>query len=159
MIGALPEGGVPADHLDLLERPVAGVLTTIGSDGWPQASLVWVDHDDECARVNTTLERQKGQNLARDRRVSLLVVDPDDTTRFVEIRGEAELISDGAEAHLDQLTRSYTGHPHFYGHVYPVGQRDSETRVICRIHPSRVVADAIHRPEEHHGLRGPARAG
>jgi PPOX class probable F420-dependent enzyme len=147
MIGDVAQHLIPADHLDLLERPVAGVLTTMGRDGWPQASLVWADHDGECARVNTTLEGQKGRNLTRDRKVSLLVVDPDDTTRFVEIRGEGELILDGAEAHLDQLTRRYAGYPHFYGHVYPIGQRDLETRVTCRIHPSRVVVDAIHRPE------------
>ena len=50
-------------HLDLLTRPICGVLTTIGADGQPQSSLVWVDLDGECARVNTTLERQKGRNL------------------------------------------------------------------------------------------------
>ena len=65
-------------------------------DGQPQSSLVWVDFDGECARVNTTLERQKGRNLLADPKVSLLVVDPDDTARFIQIRGEAELVTDGA---------------------------------------------------------------
>jgi PPOX class probable F420-dependent enzyme len=135
---------IPSSHLDLLTRPVCGVLTTMGGDGRPQSSLVWVDHDDECALVNTTLERRKGRNLLADPRVSLLVVDPEDMSRFIQIRGDAELLTDGAIEHLDALTRRYTRHPAFYGHVYPASRRELETRIICRIHPRRVTLNAIH---------------
>jgi PPOX class probable F420-dependent enzyme len=135
---------IPASHLDLLTRPICGVLTTMGGDGQPQSSLVWVDWDGNCARVNTTLERQKGRNLLANPKVSLLVVDPDDTARFIQVRGDAELVTDGALDHLDVLTRGYTGHPAYYGHVYPAAQRWRETRVICRIHPRRITLDAIH---------------
>lgn len=129
---------IPASHLDLLTRPVCGVLTTMGADGGPQSSLVWVDHDGECARVNTTLERQKGRNLIANQKVSLVVVDPDDTGRFIQIRGDGEMVYDGAVEHLDALTRRYTRHPHFYGGVYPLEQQARETRVICRIHARRI---------------------
>src|SRR5262245_64168936 len=106
---------LPASHIDLLTRPICGVLTTMGSDGQPQSSLVWVDTDGACARINTTLQRQKGRNLMADPKVSLVVVDPDDTARFIQIRGNAELLGDGALEHLDALTRSYTSHPCYYG--------------------------------------------
>ena len=86
---------IPASHLDLLTRPICGVLTTMGADGQPQSSLVWVDDDGECARVNTTLERQKGRNLLANPKVSLLVVDPENSGRFIQIRGDAELVTDG----------------------------------------------------------------
>jgi PPOX class probable F420-dependent enzyme len=135
---------IPPTHLDLLTRPICGVLTTMGEDGWPRSNLVWVDHDGECATVNTTLEWGKGRNLLRDPKLSLLVVDPDNTVRFIEIRGEAELVTDGALAHLDELTRRYTGHPRFYGYIYPRERQERETRVICRAHPQRIVLDAIH---------------
>lgn len=135
---------IPASHLDLLTRPVCAVLTTMLPDGQPQSSLVWVDYDGECPRVNTTLERQKGRNLQRNPKVSLLVVDPANTGRFIQIRGDGELLTEGAIEHLDALTRKYTSHPCFYGHVYPRERRDQETRVICRIHPRRVTLDAIH---------------
>ena len=138
---ALP---VPASHLDLLTRPICGVLTTMGPDGRPESSLVWVDHDGECARVNTTLERRKGRNLLVDPRCSLLVVDPGNTSRFIQVRGDAELVGDGALDHLDALTRAYTRHPAYYGFVYPVEQQVCETRVICRIHARRITLDAIH---------------
>jgi PPOX class probable F420-dependent enzyme len=138
---ALP---ISASHLDLLTRPICAVLTTMGADGQPQSSLVWVDTDGECARVNTTLERQKGRNLLANPKVSLLVVDPDNTVRFMQIRGDAELVLEGAEEHLDALARKYTRHPRFYGFVYPVEQRARETRAICRIHARRITLDAIH---------------
>jgi PPOX class probable F420-dependent enzyme len=139
--GTLP---IPASHVDLLTRPVCGVLTTMGADGQPRSSLVWVDHDGECARVNTTLERQKGRNLLANSRVSLLIVDPDDTGRLIQIRGDAELGTEGAQDHLDGLTRKYTRHPRYYGCIYPEAQRARETRVICRIHARRITLDAIH---------------
>jgi PPOX class probable F420-dependent enzyme len=136
---------IPSSHLDLLDRPIVGVFTTLLPDGQPQSSLVWVDYDGECARVNTTLERRKGRDLLANPAVSLLVVDPDDTSRFMQVRGEAELVTEGAEDHLDELTRRYTRHPVYYGFIYPVEQREHETRVICRIHVRRVTLDAIHR--------------
>ncbi|HSK94775.1 MAG TPA: PPOX class F420-dependent oxidoreductase [Candidatus Angelobacter sp.] len=135
---------IPASHVDLLTRPICGVFTTMGADGQPQSSLVWVDTDGECARVNTTLERQKGRNLLANQKVSLLVVDPENTARFIQIRGDAELVYEGAGAHLDELTRAYTRHSRYYGCVYPPEQRAAETRVMCRIHARRITLDAIH---------------
>ena len=141
---ASPTVPVPASHLDLLIRPICGVLTTMGADVLPQSSLVWVDHDGDVARVNTTLERQKGRNLLVNPKVSLLVVDPDNTARFIQIRGDVEMVTDGAIEHLDALTRKYTRHPGYYGYVYPLEQQGRERRVICRIHARRITLDAIH---------------
>jgi len=141
---ARTEARVPDSHLDLLTRPVVGVLTTMMPDGPPQSSLVWVDYDGECALVNTTRERQKGRNMAANPTVSLLVVDPANTGRFIQVRGRAELVKEGAVEHLDRLTRRYTSHPCFYGHVYPIERQALETRVICRIHAARITLDAIH---------------
>ena len=135
---------IPASHLDLLTRPIHGVLTTLMADGQPQSSLVWCDFDGECVRVNTSLERQKGQNMSRNPNVSLLIVDPENTARFIQIRGQAELIQEGALTHLDEITRQYTKHPQYYGYIFPHEKREHETRVICRIHASRVTLDAVH---------------
>jgi PPOX class probable F420-dependent enzyme len=135
---------IPDSHLDLLTRPVHGVVTTMGPDGQPQSSLVWVDVAGNVAVVNTTLERQKGRNMLANPKVSLLVVDPDNTSRYIQINGDAELTTDGALDHLDAITRKYTSYPAFYGYVYPVEQRARETRVVCRIHARRITLDAIH---------------
>jgi len=135
---------IPLSHRDLLTRPICGVLTTILPDGQPQSSVVWSGYDGVCATVNTTLERRKGQNLLANPRLSLLIVDPGDTTRFIQIRGDAELETDGALEHLDALTQTYTRHHRYYGCIYPLAQQDRETRVICRIHARRISLDAIH---------------
>jgi PPOX class probable F420-dependent enzyme len=74
---------IPASHRDLVECPPVAALTTIMADGSPQTSVVWCDFDGECARVNTTLERRKGRNLLANPKVSLLVVDPENTARFI----------------------------------------------------------------------------
>jgi PPOX class probable F420-dependent enzyme len=135
---------VPASHLDLLTRPVHGVFTTLLPDGQPQSTLVWCDYDGECARVNTTMERRKGRNLTRDPRATLLVVDPVNTARYLELRGEVTLVHDGALEHLDSLTRQYTRHPRYYGFVFPAEQQARETRVICRLQTHKITLDAVH---------------
>ncbi len=135
---------IPESHADLLVRSIVGVITTLPVEGPPRSSLVWVDHDGECARINTTLECGTGRDLLANPRLSLLVVDPNDTSRFIQIRGDGELVSTNVIQHLDELTRLYTSHPRFYGFVHQVAQLQRETRVICRIHARRITLDAIH---------------
>ena len=136
---------IPESHRDLLTRPIHAVLTTMMPDGQPQSSLVWCDEDGVCARVNTTRERQKGKNMLTNPNVCLLIVEPQDTSRYIEIRGDVELLEAGALEHLDQLTWQYTNHPHYYGYIYPAEQQQHETRIVCRIHPRKITLDAIHR--------------
>jgi PPOX class probable F420-dependent enzyme len=136
---------IPISHLDLLTQPIHGVLTTMMPDGQPESSLVWCDYDRECACVNTTRQGQKGRNMMVNAKVSLLVVDPENTARYIEIRGEVEIVEDGALEQLDKITRRYTKHSEYYGYIYPVEQKDRETRIICRIHAVKIILDAIHK--------------
>jgi PPOX class probable F420-dependent enzyme len=136
---------IPDTHIDLLQTPVHGVLTTMMPDGSPQSSVVWVDYDGQYVLINTTLERQKGRNMQANPRVTLLVMDPGDSSRWIEVRGQVkEITGEGAEAHADQLTRRYCPDKHlFYGDIYPIEQRQKETRVIVKIQPRKVCVDAI----------------
>lgn len=136
---------IPESHLDLLQRGVHGVLATMMPDGTPQSSLVWTDYDGECILINTTLERQKGRNMQHNPKVTLLVIDPQDSSRWVEVRGLVrELSTNGAEAHADKLTQRYCHNKqHFYRDVYPPEQKYKETRVIAKIEPIKVTMDAI----------------
>lgn len=134
---------LPASHLDLLRRPVIGILSTLMPDGQPQTQPVWFALEGEELTINTTRERQKGKNMERDPRATLLVIDPDDTNRWIEIRALVEVREQDAVAHLDRLTRAYTRWPSYYGHVHPVERRFRETRIVCRLIPQHVVCDAI----------------
>jgi len=135
---------IPETHRDLLVEPVHGVFSTMMPDGQPQSSMVWVDYDGTYVLINTTLERQKGRNMRANPKVALLVIDPQDGSRWIEVRGNVvEIRRAGAEAHADQLTQRYTGKQRFYGDVYPVEQKQKESRVIVTIEPIKVSLDAI----------------
>ncbi|TAH48157.1 MAG: PPOX class F420-dependent oxidoreductase [Chloroflexota bacterium] len=137
---------IPDSHRDLFCNPVHGVLTTMMPDGSPQSSIVWVDYDGECVLLNTTLERQKGRNMRTNPKMALLVIDPRDSSRWIQVQGcVKEMTREGAEAHADKLTQRYSHKPHFYGDIYPVEQRFKETRVIVKIEPLKVSLDAIFR--------------
>ena len=135
---------IPASHFDLLCGPNYSVLTTMMPDGQPQSSIVWVDYDGCEILINTTLERQKGRNIRANPRVTVLVIDPQNNSRWIEVRGMVTEITEvGAERHADHLTQRYTGKQHFYGDIYPADQKLKETRVIVRIKPLKVSLDAI----------------
>jgi PPOX class probable F420-dependent enzyme len=137
---------IPDSHLDLLLQPVNGVLTTIMADGQPQMSIVWADFDGEFVLINTTLERQKGVNMRKNPKVNLLLIDPRNVGRYIEIRGEVDgYSSDDAVAHVDKQTKAYSNNikNRYYGDIYPEEQQIKETRVIFRINPLKVNTDAI----------------
>ena len=135
---------IPHSHRDLLVDPIHGVLSTLMPDGQPQSSIVWVDYDGTYVLINTTLERQKGRNMRANPKVAVLVVDPKDVSCWIEVRGNVvEIRREGAEAHADKLTQWYTGKQRFYGDIYPVEQKQKETRVIVKIEPIKVSLDAI----------------
>jgi PPOX class probable F420-dependent enzyme len=136
---------IPSTHLDLFREPVHGVLTTMMPDSMPQSSIVWVDYDGDYVLINTTLERQKGRNMQANPKVTILVIDPKNSSRWIEVRGQVrEMVRDGAEVHADKLTQRYCpGKRYFYRDIYPPEQRQKETRVIVRIQPIKITLDAI----------------
>ncbi len=137
---------IPETHLGLLLLPVEGVLTTLMPDGQPQMSIVWADFDGQHVLINTTLHRQKGKNMQANPKVNVLLIDPKNGARFVEVRGEVvEITQKGAIAHADKQTQAYSSYlkQRFYGDIYPVEQQDKETRVIVKISPKRITTDAI----------------
>ncbi len=139
-----PTVAVPESHRDLLVRPLYGVLATMLPNGFPQVQPVLCSFDGTNVLVSTTLESVKGRNMAARPPATILVVDPDNTSRWIEIRGDVEITPEGAVELADRLTRLYTRHERYYGGVFPADQQ-SETRVVCRIRPTRVNLDAIHR--------------
>lgn len=137
---------IPESHVDLLLEPVNAVLTTLMPDGQPQMSIVWADYDGDSVLINTTLERQKGKNMRLDPKVNVLIIDPKNGNRYLEIRGRVlGYTQEGAIPHADKQARAYSNNKqkHFYGDIYPKEQQELETRVIFRISPIKVNTDAI----------------
>lgn len=140
-----PDVPLPASHHDLLDRPVVAALATRMPDGAAQVQPVWCGREGDVVVVSTTLERRKGRNLLADPRATVLVIDPGDSSRWLEVRGDVEIVTAGAVDVLDRLTRQYTEHPAYYGHVAPADLAARETRATARVHPRRVNRDAVHR--------------
>ena len=136
---------IPSSHRNLLDEAYHAVLTTMMPDGQPQSSIVWCDYDGEYVLVNTTRERQKSKNMLANPKVTLVVIDPADNSRWIEIRGEVEITEAGALEHIDAITRRFTHKQHFYGDVKPLEQRGRETRIIAKIKPIKITLDAIHK--------------
>lgn len=126
---------LPDALLDLLRRPSPCFLSTLMPDGSPQMTQTWVDTDGSDVLINTVRGHQKVRNVERDPRVALNVADPDDPSRYFEVRGRVTAVTeDGAREHIDELSQRYIGRP------YPwFGGRD-QVRLLVRISPEKVTS-------------------
>src|SRR5512139_2679785 len=100
---------IPKTHQDiLLSRPI-GHLATIRPDGRLSVNPVAVMWDGVHVRVSTLKSRQKYRNLQRDPRVAISIPHRDDTNRYIEIRGTAELADDADRSFVKSMARAYMG--------------------------------------------------
>lgn len=130
---------IPDSYRDLIDGPVHVSFATTMPDGQPQLSVIWCNSDSTHVLVNTVRGRQKDKNIARDPRVTILAVDPDDPYRFIELRGTVvDVTEKGGVEHIEELARIYTGDPGFYGYTAPSERRHLETRLVCRIEPTKI---------------------
>ncbi len=112
----------------LIARPVLATLVTLGPDGGPQATPLWIEGDGNDLLVNTAKGRVKDRHMERDPRVAVTVIDPGDPYNVVALRGTVvEMATDGADAHIDRLAHKYLGVDE-----YPM-RREGEVRVTVRI--------------------------
>ncbi|MFJ8362305.1 PPOX class F420-dependent oxidoreductase [Streptomyces sp. NPDC093984] len=127
---------VLSDRLkSLLDGPVFIVVGTIQPDGSPQLSPVWVKRDGDDLLFSTTVDRRKKLNLDRDPRVSVVVLNPDAPYEYAEIRGTAEMTTEGARELIDELSLKYTGKK--YAEFNPASAQDAD-RVVVRVVPQKV---------------------
>ncbi len=130
---------IPDSHRDLVDGPVLVSIATTMPDGQPQMSVIWCNSDSTHVLINTVRGRQKEKNIERDPRVTLLAFDPDDPYRFIEIRGKVvDVTEEGAVEHIEELARIYTEDPEYYGYTATADQRYLETRLLCRVQPTRI---------------------
>jgi hypothetical protein len=86
---------IPASHLDLLAGSVPAVLSTLTANGTPQSSLIRCEYNGEALIVSLPCYSRDALNMQADPRVGLLIVDPADTARYIEVRGHAERVETG----------------------------------------------------------------
>lgn len=81
--------------------PRYAVLTTLLTDGSPQATVIWYIRDGEEIVFTSEADAFKVKNMRRDPRVSLVITDGG---RYVSIRGKVE-IDDNDELAAEWLLR------------------------------------------------------
>ncbi|GGK42192.1 PPOX class F420-dependent oxidoreductase [Nocardia camponoti] len=118
------------------ESNVYAVVATIGKNGQPHQTVVWIKRDGDDLLYSTTVSRAQAKNLVRDPRISVLVNPPDRPFLYAEIVGTATLTPDPERALPNELSLRYTGLP--YAEFNPASVNDAD-RVIVRITPDRVL--------------------
>jgi len=105
---------IPEAALDLLNRPLTCVVITVLPDGQPHATPVWFDVEGGYFRFNTAEGRQKARNVAKNSKVTISILDPQNPSHWLEWRGHVVEIRNeaaGAREHMNTLVMRYTGKP------------------------------------------------
>ncbi len=123
---------IPDSHRDLLESATA-ILATNGPDGRPQLSAVWFLAEDGVIRLSLHTSRQKVKNLRANPALTFFILDPAAPTRYLEVRGDAEVVDDPDYAFADRVGAKY-------GADLRAWDGPGATRVIVTVHPTRVNA-------------------
>jgi PPOX class probable F420-dependent enzyme len=124
---------IPEKYEDLFHKKAFAQLATLMPDGSPHVAPVWFEYDGKNILVNTAKGRVKDQNMRRDPRVGLDILDPDNPYRHLSVRGRVvDITEKGADEHIDKLTKKYIGQD-----KYPY-RGAGEVRVIYKIQPERV---------------------
>ena len=108
-------------------------LATVKKDGSPQVTPTWIDRDNDTILINTAKGRVKQENVSRDPRVSISLVDDRNPYSMVTITGKViEQTTKGADEHIDKLARRYLNADRYPNHSADV------KRVILKIKPERI---------------------
>jgi PPOX class probable F420-dependent enzyme len=116
----------------LLEQPNHAIVSTFNKDGSILSTVAWVNTDGDALAVNSAEGRRWPANLQRDPRVTLLIPEEGNPYNYVEIRGTATATRDGADEHINALTKKYINQDE-----YPFRQ-PGEQRIKFVIAPEHV---------------------
>ena len=128
---------IPETHHDILVDRPTGHLATLRPDGRLSVNPVAVMWDGEHVRVSTLKSRKKYRNLKKDPRVAISIPHRNDPSRYVEIRGSAELSDDADRSFVNSMARHYMGVDE-----YPY-DRPGDERVTITIHAEQVSASDL----------------
>lgn len=123
---------IPQSHRYLLDGQFC-TLATIGSDGRPQLSEVWFLAEGGQIRISLNTSRQKTKNLQRNPACTAFLLDTADLYRYLEVRGDAEVVPDHDYAFADRVGAKY-------GADLRAHDGPGDSRVIVTVRPVRVHA-------------------
>ncbi|HJS96187.1 MAG TPA: PPOX class F420-dependent oxidoreductase [Solirubrobacteraceae bacterium] len=116
----------------LLSEPNYAVVSTFNADGSILSTIVWISAEDGTVAVNSAKGRVWPTNLERDPRITALVYEAGNPYNYVEIRGRVSATTDGADEHINALTKKYINQDE-----YPFRQ-PGEQRIKFVIEPDHI---------------------
>jgi PPOX class probable F420-dependent enzyme len=125
---------IPEKKKDLVswEKKAFAILALVRADGTPQATPVWFDWDGAKIIINTARGRLKDKILRKHPTVALVIMDPTNPYRYLQIRGKVvEETEQGGYEMICRLNEKYQG-KHDYTKV------PGEVRVTYKIAPESV---------------------
>lgn len=126
---------IPETHADLLNKLVFWHIASNGPSGEPQSSPVWGDWDGEYFKFSLTKGRQKFRNLEASPEIALSGIDPDNSYRYLELRGRVERVDpDPSNAFIDSMAKKYLDVD-----AYPFHQPGDE-RVVIVVRPEHATS-------------------
>jgi PPOX class probable F420-dependent enzyme len=99
----------PEDLGDLLERPLLAVLATRGTRGDVLLSPVWHEWRHGGFTVFTGANDVKVRHIRRDPRVSIVACEQTPPYRGIELRGDAQIVTDPDETTRLRIAARYIG--------------------------------------------------
>lgn len=132
---------IPDTHIDLIDGAYTVALSTLMPDGQPQTTPVWCNRRGDYLFINVMKGFRKEKNMRLNPSVSLLVYDPQNPLRNIEIRGcVVEMTEEGAVEHNDELARLYIGKPDakFFGDAVPAELQTRYVPVRVKIMPTHI---------------------
>ena len=119
---------------ELIARPVLASLTTLGNDGSPQVTPLWIDQDGDDLLFNTA--QGTGQGAPHGERPpggrSRWSTPTTPTTWWPCAGTVVDITTDGADAHIDALAKKYLGVD-----SYPMRQ-EGEVRIKVRVRTDHI---------------------
>lgn len=104
---------IPETHLDILQERLGVVSTLRHSDGRVSTNPVSFEWDGEHIRFSTLKQRVKYRNLLANPQLTFCVISSKDPTRYLEIRGRAQLQDDPGGAFQLAMWQRMTGEAEF----------------------------------------------
>jgi PPOX class probable F420-dependent enzyme len=104
-----------------LEEPIVAVLATIRQDGSVLLSPVWHEWRDGGFQVWSGPNDVKTLHLRREPRASIVVAESSHPLRGVEVRGTAEILTEGGFETAVRIANRYLGAPKGEAYVRKAG--------------------------------------
>jgi len=153
-------GALTPDEVDeLLRRPLLARLATIGADGFPSIAPVWHEWDGAALWLVLRAAGRLVDDIRRDARVGLSIVDDADPDRRVQIRGRATIVEGPGPLQGQALELSRRMAERYEGSsgLEYVERSTSWPRVLVRVDPLQLVTWGS--PDWHHRYKLPSLEG